>query len=175
MENKKCIVCSKEFAPLNNKGDEQKYCSHSCRYKAANERRIAKIRNEAYNEANPSTENNFQSKPFGNNNISFSLDTYIEQLKEIERAKAEKQISEIKHQYEIMERELLDRIMKIEEQIVQDDEDDEDDQNKNFIGAVNSGGWIGAIFNSEFGKELARNPKTSEILGSLASILMKAS
>lgn len=175
MENKNCLVCGNTF-PINTKGDEQKYCSHSCRYKAANERRINKIKEQAITNAGyQNSQNNIQSQPSGNISIPFGIEQYIEQVKETERAKAESQIAQIKFENQIKEKELLDRILRIEQQIKQeDDEEDEDDENKS-LGSVDSGGWIGAIFNSEFGKELARNPKTSEILGSLASLLMKAS
>ena len=39
MENKKCQECNKDYESTNTSGHEQKYCSSSCRGKAANKRR----------------------------------------------------------------------------------------------------------------------------------------
>lgn len=47
MANKKCEQCKKDYECTNTMGHEQKYCSHTCRNKAANNRRIDKIKNEA--------------------------------------------------------------------------------------------------------------------------------
>ena len=96
METKNCLVCGNSF-PLNTKGDEQKYCSHSCRYKAANERRINKIKEQAINHAGyQPSQNNIQSQPSGNIPFSFGIENFIEQVKETERPKAKSLKSSMK-------------------------------------------------------------------------------
>jgi len=43
---KKCKQCNKEFTSIAITGHEQQYCTIKCRNKAANDRRIQKIKNE---------------------------------------------------------------------------------------------------------------------------------
>lgn len=57
--NKVCEQCKKDYECTNTMGHEQKYCSKVCRNKAANTRRIQKIKNDVYEkENNKRTETN---------------------------------------------------------------------------------------------------------------------
>lgn len=55
MENKKCQECGKDYESKNTSGQEQKYCSSSCRNKAANKRRENSILERLKGQIQPTT------------------------------------------------------------------------------------------------------------------------
>jgi len=52
---KQCLQCNSDFEENTHTGQEQKYCSATCRYRAANSRRENKIKEEAINSINNET------------------------------------------------------------------------------------------------------------------------
>lgn len=57
---RKCIECEKEYEAIHTGGQEQKYCSKSCRVKSANKRResilVEKLKREVQQDATPRDE-----------------------------------------------------------------------------------------------------------------------
>ena len=63
---KQCLQCNSDFEENTHTGQEQKYCSATCRYRAANSRRENKIKQEAINSMNNETAKDQDNNP---NNI----------------------------------------------------------------------------------------------------------
>ena len=68
MEIKKCFECGKEYESKNTTGQEQKYCSSSCRCKAANKRRenniLEKLRGQIHETAKIGNEERTNERKF---------------------------------------------------------------------------------------------------------------
>jgi hypothetical protein len=82
--NKKCHCCGKEFTSIFNKGDEQMYCSKYCRNKAANDRRIERIKDNARLEVITETQKHIQPTKENQNFGYMALPTDIERISILE-------------------------------------------------------------------------------------------
>lgn len=60
---KQCLQCNSDFEENTHTGQEQKYCSATCRYRAANSRRENKIKQEAINSMNNENTKDQYSNP----------------------------------------------------------------------------------------------------------------
>ena len=69
---KNCQQCNNPFEDITKSGYEQKYCSTTCRYKAANIRREQKIKQETINSINEKEETSNRTNLGTNSNIPTS-------------------------------------------------------------------------------------------------------
>ena len=69
---KNCQQCNNPFEDITKSGYEQKYCSTTCRYKAANIRREQKIKQETINSINEKEETSNSANLGANSNIPYS-------------------------------------------------------------------------------------------------------
>lgn len=145
MENRNCQHCGNEFQINSNMpGHEQKYCSKSCRSKAANERRLMKIKSDIINEtkakALPNPEG-YAENLYGVQRenirtpyrIGTITDNHLETIKELYEAKNENNFYKLK--IEQLEKE--NSQLKIELIEYENEESDENEENDN--------GWLSGV------------------------------
>jgi hypothetical protein len=123
---KNCIQCGKEFQESEVRtGHEQKYCSSSCRMKAANKRREEKLintyKNEPTEQQAPIAELPMLQRQEYKPNIGrdISITDFLAVLQETSNAKIEATTERLRREY------AEQRVRELEQQI----EDDEDDDN----------------------------------------------
>ena len=139
---KNCIQCGKEFQESEVRtGHEQKYCSSSCRMKAANKRREEKLINTYKNE--PTEQQTaiaelpmLQRQEYKPNiGRDISITDFLAVLQETSNAKIEATTERLRREY------AEQRVRELEQQIEEDEDDDNGaiggfDMNKAFeIGA----------------------------------------
>ena len=136
---KNCEQCGKEFEAQYKTGNEQKYCSHSCRYKAANIRKIEKIKAEYSNESRKE-----ESKSIGNlerqddrflrlqSNSTYDIYSLIERLGEAKNEAFRYQLKAEKLDEENIQ--LKQKIMELESEI--DEIENSDESEKGFLGGI---------------------------------------
>jgi hypothetical protein len=131
---KNCIQCGKEFqeSPIKT-GHEQKYCSSSCRMKAANKRREERLINTYKNEATAPTQQAIAELPVLQRQDNrpgtrgdISITDFLAALQETANARIEATTERLKREY------AEQRIRELEEEI---DEQDDDEPS----------GWLGKI------------------------------
>ncbi|MFO0454247.1 MAG: hypothetical protein ACK52I_37295 [Pseudomonadota bacterium] len=138
---KNCEKCGKEFEPQYKTGAEQKYCSHSCRYKSANDRKIEKIKNLYSNENRQEENKNIgtmerQEDRFLRiqSNSNYDFYSLIEKLGE---AKNESFRYQLKSEKLEEENTLLkQKIMNLEAELDEIDTDDNNDNNEGELGFI---------------------------------------
>jgi DNA-directed RNA polymerase subunit RPC12/RpoP len=130
---KNCIQCGKEFQERENKtGQEQKYCSSSCRMKAANKRREEKLINTYKDESGTKKNNSIAELPMlqreeyrPNIGRDISITDFLAVLQETSNAKIEATTERLRREY------AEQRVRELQEQL----EDDDDEPS----------GWLGKI------------------------------
>jgi len=132
---KNCIQCGKEFQERESKtGQEQKYCSSSCRMKAANKRREEKLINTYKNDTTAAEHKAISELPVlqreeykPNIGRDISITDFLAALQETSNAKIEATTERLRREY------AEQRVRELQMQLEQDDDDDEPE------------GWLGKI------------------------------
>jgi predicted nuclease with TOPRIM domain len=144
MQNKKCQECGNEYESKNTSGQEQKYCSSSCRNKAANKRRENNIfeklkgtiqQTAIIRNAERENEGNFIENNSANYGKTFGLS--VERIFELvstnanlsaENKRLEEKIKIVENDYQRLEAEFEELESKIEE----------NENNESLISGVNN-------------------------------------
>ncbi|MEI8338278.1 MAG: hypothetical protein WCF92_04015 [bacterium] len=142
---KNCIYCKAEFTPVANQGNEQNYCSKTCRTKAGNERYKQKLMNNGQ-QIKSDVLGNIEEKQFvfGNNtertnfipdsfrtNVS---DTVIRLMEENFKTKSELNAAQLKIEY--LEKEIVEFRNEIVELEMELNEEDTEEQKGGIIGML---------------------------------------
>lgn len=132
---KKCIQCGNDYESIQKSGQEQKYCSKSCRNKSANERRESvlaeKLKREIHEQTdsrNERRENQEKSSTIYGSTFGLSTDKVFELVSQNAHLTAEnKRLIDKVQALEIERGELLAEIDSYEEN---------DDNNSNNMGSI---------------------------------------